>query len=239
MRHRILTTFALTLAVAMALSAAMAQVPMTLWSSPALMNTMILNQSTNNFIAGIERQQEERGRQATESTPAQRPTSTVVVRSGTPRMPGRMAAHYPPQERANAERTFTEALARYRKIEAQLGIPRNDLAGAVAAFLAGSYMAYRDMDVPDEDFKRLVAQLRRSIATSAAFQRASAAEKQDVYEQMAILGTCMALTRDALKAQPNPQLAADMRQAAQGYLEQFLKTDAHRIAITARGLVIR
>jgi len=239
MRHRILSTFALTFAVAMSLSAAMAQVPMTLWSSPALMNTMILNQSTNNFIDGIERQQEERGRRTAESSPAQHLASTVVARSGTPRMPGRMAAHYPPQERAQAERTFTEALARYRKIEAQLGIPRNDLAGAVAAFLAGSYMAYRDLDVPDENFTRLVAQLRRSIGASAAFQRASAAEKQDVYEQMAILGTCMALTREALKAQPNPQLAADMRQAAEGYLQQLLKTDARRVAITERGLVIR
>ena len=54
-----------------------------------------------------------------------------------------------------------------------------------------------------------------------------------MYEQMAILGTLMALTRDALKQQPNPELAA------KGYLESFLKTSADRVNLTAQGLELK
>ncbi|WP_308807466.1 DUF6683 family protein [Pseudoduganella buxea] len=43
-------------------------------------------------------------------------------------------------------------LSGYHKIELQFGIPRNDVGGAVAAFPAGSYMAYRDVDFPDQNF---------------------------------------------------------------------------------------
>jgi hypothetical protein len=113
------------------------------------------------------------------------------------------------------------------------------LAGAVAAFLAGNYMAYRDTDFPDANFPPLVNQMREIIGSNATFARASDMEKQEMYEQMAILGTYMAMTRDALKKQPNTQIQANLRKAAKGYLEQFLKTDADRVQITANGLVLK
>ena len=47
----------------------------------------------------------------------------------------------------------------------------------------------------------------------------------------------------ALKENPHAanamQIAVNMRQAAKGYLEQFLKTDADKVEITAQGLAIR
>ncbi|WP_325479986.1 DUF6683 family protein [Piscinibacter sp.] len=151
-----------------------------------------------------------------------------------------LAARYPAAQRAQIERAFVDSLAAYRQIETKLGIPGNDVAGAVAAFVAGSYMAYRDVDVPDERFKRLVDQLRGVLAANRAFAQASAAEKRDTYEQLAIVGTFMAVTRLALKQQPpDAAVAANFRQAAKANLEQFLKTDADRVAIDERGLVIR
>jgi hypothetical protein len=219
-----------------------AQVPMTLWSSPALMNSMILNHQLNRFIADNDRYIEEaRGKQSSAESPQseRRVASTVVTATSSLRVPAKLAAQYPQPRRAEAERVFAEALQGYRKLEGQFGIPRNDLAGAVAAFIAGSYMAYNDVDFPDEHFKPLVAQMRRTISGNAEFQQASNAEKQEMYENMAILGTFMALTREALKERPDPQLASNMRQAAKGNLEQFLKTDADKVRITSQGLVIR
>jgi len=150
-----------------------------------------------------------------------------------------LASAYPPDQRAKVEGLFKELLAGYHKLEAQSGIPRNDVGGAVAAFLTGSYVAYRDVDVPDENFLPLVNQMRQVLASNADFARASDAEKQQIYEQMAILGTYMALTRMALKQQPDAQVARNLRRAAKGYLEQFLKTDADRVQLTESGLVLR
>ncbi|CAG1015425.1 hypothetical protein BURC_00953 [Burkholderiaceae bacterium] len=127
----------------------------------------------------------------------------------------------------------------YHKIETQFGIRENDVAGAVAAFIVGSYMSYRDVDFPDENFKPLVAQMRQAIGSDPAFAGASETEKRELYEQMAILGMFMATTQMALKEKPNAEVASNLRQAAKRYLEQFLKADADKIDITSQGLVIR
>jgi hypothetical protein len=150
-----------------------------------------------------------------------------------------LASAYPPEQRAKVEDLFRELLSGYHKVESQLGIPRNDVGGAVAAFLVGSYVAYRDVDFPDQNFLPLVNQMRHVLASNADFMRASDAEKQEIYEQMAILGIYMALTRDALKQRPSVQVEQNMRRAAKGYLEQFLKTDADRVQLTESGLVLR
>jgi len=171
-----------------------------------------------------------------ESGPSQATTIAPTITPGA--TVAKLVAHYPPASRSDAERVFRELLGRYPKIEQQFGIPRRDVAGSVAAFLAGSYMAYRNVDFPDEHFKPLVNQMRRMIGGNPEFARASNTEKQEMYEQMAILGMFMASTQMALKDRPNAQTTANMKQTAKGYLEQFLQTDAERVQITAKGLVL-
>jgi hypothetical protein len=100
-------------------------------------------------------------------------------------------------------------------------------------------MAYRDVDFPDERFPPLVRQIRNVIQSQPEFAKATAIQKQEMYEQMAIIGMFMATTRMALQERPNPQLTANLRQAAKGYLEQFLKADADKVQITEQGLMIR
>lgn len=173
------------------------------------------------------------------------PSKSVTISNTTapivakPSMPAAIAANYPANRRVEAERLFTEILSRYRQLEKRLNIPANDVAGAVAAFLSGNFMAYQDVDLPDQNFQALVTQMRSILRSNPDFTKASAIEKQQLYEQMAILGTFMALTREALKKQPNPQIAASMKQAAKRNLEQFLNTDADSVKITSTGLVLR
>jgi hypothetical protein len=161
---------------------------------------------------------------------------TVVPTRGASNVPAQLAANYPPDKRAETERAFRELLDGYRKIEQRFNIPANDLAGAVAAFVAGSWMAYRNSDFPDENFPALVSQMRQIIASNPEFLRASAAEKRDMYDQMVIRGLFLATVQMALKQKPNDAVAANMRQIAKGNLEQFLKTDAERVQVTAKGL---
>lgn len=166
-------------------------------------------------------------------------SSTVLQQKASPILPGKLAAEYPAHIRKEAHHTFSELLVGYTKIEQQFKIPSSDVAGAVAAFIAGSYMAYRDVDFPDERFPPLVRQIRTVIQSQPEFAKATAIQKQEMYEQMAIIGMFMATTRMALQERPNPQLTANLRQAAKGYLEQFLKADADKVRITAQGLVIQ
>jgi hypothetical protein len=129
-----------------------------------------------------------------------------------------------------------QMLAKYRQLEARFGLPEQDAAGAVAAFIAGNYMAYRDVDFPDSSFPPLVAQMRAVIETNPGFTRGSDTDKRTLYEQMAVVGMQMALQRDQLRQQPNAKLRAELMRAGKTQLEQFLKVDVTRLQITAHGL---
>lgn len=199
-----------------------------------MLNRMILNDALR------ERDDDDGSGRSRPRASARQAESVASVRIplGAPRMPALMAQHYAPADRAQAQRTFHQMLTGYTQIARQLGVPVNDVSGAVAAFIAGSWMAYTDIDVADEDFPTLVAQMRTVLRRSPAFMRASVAEKQDLYEQMAILGTTMALTREGLRRRHDPALAARTRQTAHDYLAQFLKSDPNTMVIDERGLSI-
>lgn len=150
-----------------------------------------------------------------------------------------LAAAYPPAAQSRAEAVFRDLLRQYGQLERQFGIPPRDLGGAVAALLAGSYMAYRGVAFPDEHFKPLVAQMQAMVANNPEFASVPDADRQYTYDQLATLGMFLATTQMALQQRPNEALRAQMRLAAKGYLEQLLKTDAQRVQITASGLFLK
>ena len=170
---------------------------------------------------------------------ASRDLVTFAPAAGGATVAEELARSYPQASRAQAQHVFEELLGGYRQLEQRFKIPPRDLAGATAAFIAGSYMGYHNVDFPDANFPPLVAQMRSILADVPGVRNASDAEKQEMYEKMAILGMFMATTQMALKKQPNPKVEANMRQAAKGYLEQFLKADAQRVQIGANGVVLR
>ena len=148
----------------------------------------------------------------------------------------KLVSAYPANMQGQVRTEFRKLLDGFRQIEKQFGLPPNDVASAVAAFLAGSYMGYRNANFPDEHFKPLVAQMREALATDARFAQAGHAERQDMFEQLATLGMLMATTQIGLQRQPNAGVEARMRQTGKAYLEAFLKTGAERVRLTAAGL---
>jgi len=129
-----------------------------------------------------------------------------------------------------------QLLAKYREIESRFGLPEQDAAGAVAAFIAGNYMAYRDVDFTDGSSPGIVAQMRAVIEANTGFTSGSQAEKRTLYEQMAVAGMQMALGRNELRQQPSAALREQMMLAGRTQLEQFLKVDVTRLRITEVGL---
>lgn len=176
---------------------------------------------------------------AAKPVPAAKSTAALTFDPvSRPIAPARLAQTYPANNRALVEQTFNQTLEGYRKIEAQFGIRRNDIGGALAAFVAGNYSAYRNEPFPDKLFKPLVAQMQGVLQSSGTLEKIGAAEKQELYENLAILGTYMALTREALQKTPNDKVAANVKSAARGYLEQSLKLDPDRMKLTEQGLVV-
>jgi hypothetical protein len=150
-----------------------------------------------------------------------------------------LAAVFPVAQRAQVAQAYVQSFDAYRQLEAKLGIPANDVAGAVAAFIAGNYMAYRGVEVPDDHYKRLVAQMRGALAESRGFAAASPGDKRGLYEQMAMVGTFMAVARQAFVQNPNPGAEKNFRDSARANLETALKVPADRVRIGANGLSLQ
>lgn len=193
------------------------------------------NDLVDPIARGI-REQRPRGTARPASKEAAALTSAV---GGPPVVPAKLAAYYPAEKRAPIEQYFKQLLEAYSQVEEKLGLPRNDLPGALASFIAGSYMAYTNIPFPDDHYKSLLGQMRGIMANDPALTKASKADKQEMFEHLAILGMLMATTQLALQKQPDTQRQANMHDAAKTYLEQLLRTDASRVRIDAQGLSIR
>jgi hypothetical protein len=210
--------------VLLAPAAAQIHVP-TYTGTPLLITGGVLNQQVLEGAAKFTRE-----------TPPPQATRVTV---GRPIAPRELARHYPAAERAQAEQLFAELLQRYRSIEERFAIPRHDLGGAVAAFIAGSHMAYRNEPFPDEHFGPLVQQMRRLLAANPAVAAAPLADRQQAYEQLAILGMFMAGAQIAQREKPDAQAAERLQRAGGEYLQRLLAVAPSQVQIGPRGLVLR
>lgn len=150
--------------------------------------------------------------------------------------PRRLALGYPPAARAEAEKLFARLLTGYGRIEDQFAIPKGDVAGAVAALVAGSYMALHNTDFPDAHFKVLLVQMREAIGKDDRFAAASPTERRAMFEETAILGMMLATTQMALKTRPNTAVEANMRSAGQKYLRQLTGLNPETLTLGPDGL---
>lgn len=167
------------------------------------------------------------------------PAAALLVSTrGPATMPARLASFYPADRQPQARALFADLLQRYRGIETQFGLAHGDLGGALAAFLVGSWMGLHDRPFADEHFMPVVRQMRTLLAAQPELAKAPAADRREMYEQLAILGMLMAGTRMALQQQPDAATQQRLREAARGYLGQFFKVDAERIGFGPGGLRI-
>lgn len=198
--------------------------PLSSFGASGFLNASILNQSQHKGGRG--------GRPSSQNAPHLSAPGEGVA----PDTLRALSARFPPERRARAEKAFKEAFAGYTRLEARLGLPRQDLGGAVAAFIAGNYMAFHGRSVPDEHFRTLARQMRAALVSNNELARASVRERRQLYEQMATVGTFMALAQLEFQQKPDAQAQALFRDSARAQLEQFLKRPAADFKITATGL---
>lgn len=178
--------------------------------------------------------------QGSSASPGGARVSTLAAGSPqTARNAQQLAQAVPAAQRERMAQVYLQSFDTYRQLERKLGLPANDVAGAVAAFIAGNYMAYRNVDVPDEIYHRLVAQVRGALTGSRSFAGASPGDKRALYEQMAMVGTFMAVARLSLQQRPDPAAQQNFRDSARANLEAALKVPAEQVNLNANGLSLR
>lgn len=150
-----------------------------------------------------------------------------------------LAQRFPAAHRGAMTKAYEESFLFWQKLEAQLGLTPNDVAAGVAAFIAGNYAAFMQQQVPDEDFKSLVLQMQSLVARNAAFTQSSPAAKRAMFEQLAMVGTFMAVYREQLNRQPSSNEEINFRSAAKANLEAGVGLSVERIQIGRQGLVVR
>lgn len=180
---------------------------------------------------------EERQRRA---GPGAAPREVAALRADAPpavqRNAADLALHFPPEHRATMAKAFADSMAAWTRLEAKLGLPRNDVGGALAAFLVGNYMVLTGKDVSDEEFAAVVEQLRRQPSLRGTLGGQSPSALRNLYEQSAMTGTFMALAQKSLRTNPQPPAQqANLRNAARENL-RAVGLDPDRLQISARGI---
>ena len=144
----------------------------------------------------------------------------------------------PAAQRAKLEKVYGQLMPGYHELERKLGWPQDDVAGAMAAVLAGNYMAMTGTELSDASVTAAGNQLRASAAVQNLLTQLSLADRRRLYEQCAMLGTFMALANQAARQQP-ANVAANLRQSAHENLRVLLGDAADTLRFTDRGLQLR
>jgi len=147
-----------------------------------------------------------------------------------------LAGFAPTAQREAVAQAYLQSFEGYLQLERKLGLPENDVANGLAAFIAGNYMALNQVEVPDAHFVRLAGQLREALPKNPGFQTMTAQAKRKLYEQGAMQGMFMALARLAFLKQPQAAAEQNYRAAARAALEAALQLPAEQIRIDAQGL---
>ena len=171
-----------------------------------------------------------------------RPAVRPLLASGAPAVASNaeeLAQRFEPHQRAAMSKAYVESMSFYQKIEAKMGWPRNDIGGALAAFIVGNYWAYTGVEVSDAQFAAVAEQMRRQPGLQASFKNSSAQALRAMYEQSAMVGAFMVLALKSMEKAPEPEKQVRLRAAAGENLKQVLGTDPARLRIDGRGMSLR
>lgn len=147
-----------------------------------------------------------------------------------------LAMIFPADKRHLMEQGYNESMQVYQQIESKMGWPRNDVSGAIAAFIVGNYIMLTGEEISDEQFAAVANQLRRA---SADLARQDPTLLRSMYEQCAMVGTFMFAAHKSLQKQPQPMQHKHLRDAARENLRLALGTDPERLQMGLGGFGLR
>ena len=147
-----------------------------------------------------------------------------------------LVASYPKSQHKEVRASLKQLYEAFPQVARSVGIPTNDLSSAVAAVIAGAYMAYNNISLNDDYVKPMANQFKAHLENSRFFDGMSNREKKSMYDQMVMVGMTLAVGQSLNQSNPNSQTTAQLREAGKQILETILKVDASRIRITSQGI---
>lgn len=157
--------------------------------------------------------------------------------ANTARGPALLArGHAGPSARQNARQLYERCLTHFRQ-RAQPGATLDDLGLAAAYFVLANLEALHGLQADEALLLQVEAQMRSALAASPHWQRASLAEQQACFEQLAIVGVLVAESSRQAQRQ-GPAAQAHVRQAARGYLHRWLGLNPERLTLNDQGLAL-
>ena len=150
-----------------------------------------------------------------------------------------LARIFPASSRASMTQAFQHSMDIYQQIAARMGWQRDDLDGAMAAFIVGNYMVFANREVQDEEFAAVAEQLRQGGGTRRLAEKQSAETIRNLYERSAMVGAFMALAYKSQQKKEQPEhVAANLRNSARENLKLVLGADPERLRIDERGVML-
>ena len=150
-----------------------------------------------------------------------------------------LARIFPASSRASMTQAFQHSMDIYQQIAARMGWQRDDLDGAMAAFIVGNYMVFANREVQDEEFAAVAEQLRKGGGTRRLAEKQSAETIRNLYEKSAMVGAFMALAYKSQQQKAQPEhIAINLRNSARENLKLVLGTDPERLRIDERGVML-
>lgn len=167
--------------------------------------------------------------------------STVAPPSSVPLHTAEtLARAYSPKQPGPLTSLFEQSMDVFVKTAQKAQQPADDVAVALAFFVAANYAAANGQAlVADEDFPRLAAQMRGSLSTSRAFQKAAPRMKRQTFEQLAMVGMFVYLAKLELDKSPSSEAARHFRDHARANLASVLGVPADRVTLTRGALSLR
>jgi len=100
-----------------------------------------------------------------------------------------------------------------------------------------SLAAARGLIPGAEDLLRVEHQMRHGLAEGGVWLQAPLAERQNAFEQFALLGVLVSESAWAARGQ-GAAARANVQRAARGYLTQLLGPGAERLSLSPQGLTL-
>lgn len=116
------------------------------------------------------------GKPDSEAKPTRMPPAQPAVQ----RNAQELAQLFPASSQAAMKQVFRQSMDVYQRIAAKMGWQRDDLDGAMAAYIVGNYMVFANREVRDEDFAAVANQLRRGGVTRRLAEQQSAQAVRDL-----------------------------------------------------------
>jgi|GEM_PF-504472 len=148
-----------------------------------------------------------------------------------------LVSTYPRKNQVQMVQTYTKLIVTFNEtVPRAYGIPRNNLATAYAAILAGSYAAYTNQPFPDDKVKPLYRQMEQVILDAPEIYEASTTDKNTLYQIWVGLSMAMMATQADLAQHPNPVRQAQLQKAGADSLRALLGVEPDKVRFTRQGM---